>query len=289
MKKYPFLFLLIAFSYTHAFAQDLIVTNDGDSVNCRITKVEQGNIYFTFKTDDDQRNAMTPISNIKKYKYDFFKNSEVPEEKIVGDTDPDYNTFSIGLGGGFSYQIGKVSEEVPSDFEDYVEELKAGFHYGGHLVYYFLENRGIGLNAYLFKTSNSLESIYVEDSQGNKRHGRMSHDLTISFIGPKYSYRVINRDKTGAFLMETSIGYMGYSCDIVMVDDYKMTGNTVGASFKMGYDIGFSESPSLNIYVKYISGVLNEYTWDDGVSEQTKSIELGESLRRFDFSVGLNF
>jgi hypothetical protein len=288
MKKLIIIATLI-FVSNSIFSQDLIVTNDGDSINCKITKVKTDNIYFTFKHKDEIRSTLLPVSNIKTHQFDYFQTSEVPKEKVVGYEN--YQHFRIAINGGYSYQTAKVAESVPSDFKDYISELKSGYHFGGDLTYYFTEPLGFGFKYYLFKSSNSIDNIYLEDTDGNRTYGKMSDDLTISFIGPTFSTRLLSHDKKNAFLMNLSLGYMSYSNDKVIIDKYKMTGSTMGLSFDIGYDIGLSENLSLGFQISFLSGTLFEYDWNDGTKTETIKLEKGEyeSLNRIDFSVGLRF
>jgi hypothetical protein len=288
MRKLLILGILI-FVSNSIFSQDLIVTNDGDSINCKITKVKTDNIFFTFKHKDEIRSTLLPVSNIKTHQFDYFQTSEVPKDKIVGYAN--YQHFRIAINGGYSYQTAKVAESVPSDFKDYIRELKSGYHFGGDLTYYFTEPLGFGFKYYLFKSSNSLDNIYLEDADGNRTYGKMSDDLTISFIGPTFSTRLLSHDKKNAFLMNLSLGYMGYSNDKVIIDKYKMTGSTMGLSFDIGYDIGLSENLSLGFQISFLTGTLFEYEWNDGTKTETIKLEKGEyeSLNRIDFSVGLRF
>lgn len=288
MRKLLILGILI-FVSNSIFSQDLIVTNDGDSINCKITKVKTDNIFFTFKHKDEIRSTLLPVSNIKTHQFDYFQTSEVPKDKIVGYAN--YQHFRIAINGGYSYQTAKVAESVPSDFKDYIRELKSGYHFGGDLTYYFTEPLGFGFKYYLFKSSNSLDNIYLEDADGNRTYGKMSDDLTISFIGPTFSTRLLSHDKKNAFLMNLSLGYMGYSNDKVIIDKYKMTGSTMGLSFDIGYDIGLSENLSLGFQISFLTGTLFEYDWNDGTKTETIKLEKGEyeSLNRIDFSVGLRF
>jgi len=288
MRRLLILAAIIFFSNS-IFSQDLIVTNDGDSINCKITKVKTDNIYFTFKHKDEIRSTLLPVSNIKTHQFDYFQTSEVPKEKVVGYEN--YQHFKIAINGGYSYQTAKVAESVPSDFKDYINELKSGYHFGGDLTYYFTEPLGFGFKYYLFKSSNSIDNIYLEDTDGNRTYGKMSDDLTISFIGPTFSTRLLSHDKKNAFLMNLSLGYMGYSNYKVIVDKYKMTGRTMGLSFDIGYDIGLSENLSLGFQISFLSGTLFEYDWNDGSTTETIDLEEGEyeSLNRIDFSVGLRF
>jgi len=288
MRRLLILAAIIFFSNS-IFSQDLIVTNDGDSINCKITKVKTDNIYFTFKHKDEIRSTLLPVSNIKTHQFDYFQTSEVPKEKVVGYEN--YQHFKIAINGGYSYQTAKVAESVPSDFKDYINELKSGYHFGGDLTYYFTEPLGFGFKYYLFKSSNSIDNIYLEDTDGNRTYVKMSDDLTISFIGPTFSTRLLSHDKKNAFLMNLSLGYMGYSNYKVIIDKYKMTGRTMGLSFDIGYDIGLSENLSLGFQISFLSGTLFEYDWNDGSTTETIDLEEGEyeSLNRIDFSVGLRF
>jgi len=287
--KNIFIIALLIFISSSIYSQDLIVTNEGDSINCKITKVKIDIIYFTFKHKDEIRSTLLPMSGIQTHQFNYFQTSEVPKDKVVGYEN--YQHFRIAINGGFSYQTAKVAESVPSDFKNYIKELKSGYHFGGDLTYYFTEPLGFGIKYYLFKSSNSMDNIYVEDINGNRTYGKMSDDLTISFIGPTFSTRLLNHNKSNAFLMNVSLGYMGYSNDKVIIDKYKMSGSTMGLSFDIGYDIGLSENLSLGFQISFLTGTLFEYDWNDGTKTETIKLEKGEyeSLNRIDFSVGLRF
>jgi len=287
--KRIFIIALLSFMASSIYSQDLIVTNEGDSINCKITKVKTDNIYFTFKHKDEIRSTLLPMSNVKIHQFDYFQASEVPKEKVAGYEN--YQHYRISVNGGYSYQTAKVSGSVPSDFKDYIKELKSGYHLGGDLTYYFNEPLGFGIKYYLFKSSNSLDNIYLEDINGNRRYGKMSDDLTISFIGPTFSTRLLNHDKSNVLLMNMSLGYMGYSNNAVVIDKYKITGSTMGLAFDFGYDIGLSENLALGIQLSFLTGTLFEYDWNDGTKTQKIKLERGayESLNRIDLSVGLRF
>jgi hypothetical protein len=272
-----------------AYAQDLIVTHEGDSLNCKITKIKKDHIYFTFSYKNEIRSTLLPISNVRFHQYNYYQTTEVPKEKVVGYSN--YQHFRIALNGGFSYQIAKVAEDVPRDFKDYVKDLKSGYHIGGDITYYISEPLGFGIKYYLFKSSNSLDNVYAYDNYGNITYGKMSDDVTTSFIGPTFSVRLFNHKKTNAFLMNLSLGYMGYSDDKVLIDPYKITGSTLGFAFDVGYDIGLSKHLSLGFQISCITGTLFEYKLDDGVTSTTIKLEKDkyESLNRLDFSVGLRF
>jgi hypothetical protein len=288
MKKIYILLAVIALS-AHAFSQDLIVTDEGDSINCKISKVQPGNIYFTFMHQDEARSTLLPFTKVKYYEFRYYRQGEVSKDKIVGYAG--YQRLRIAINGGYSYNPAKVNKNVQPDFKDYVKELRSGYHYGGDITYFFEEQMGFGFKYYLFKSNNSLDNIYVEDMEGERRYGKMKDDIKVSFIGPSFSGRFLNRDKSNALILSAALGYMGYTDNKLIVDPYKMTGSTLGTALDIGYDIGLSKNTSIGFQLSLISGYLAEYRWDDGITKETIELEEGdyESLYRIDFSVGLRF
>ena len=288
MKKL-LLFLVGLFLTLISFSQDLIVTGSGDSINCVITKVKKDYIYFTFSHNGDIRNTLLPVSDVPSFQKGYFETPEVPPEKIKNNIN--YQRIRIALNGGFGYQTAKIGDNVPNDFRDYVKKLKSGITFGGDITYYFSETMGAGVKYSLFHSSNSLDNIYIENAEGERRYGAMSDDLNISYIGPSFSTRLLNHKKSNAMISSISLGYMAYNNDKVMVDKYKMTGSTLGLSFDLGYDIKIADKISLGIQLSYTSGTLFNYKWDDGNTIETIELEAGsyEGLNRIDLSVGLRF
>ena len=281
--------VLLIFAANSIYSQDLIVTNDGDSINCKITKVKPDNIYFTFKHKDEIRSTLLQISNVKYHQIDFYQTSEVPKEKIVNYQN--YRHYRIAISGGYSYHTARIAENIPNDLKNYAKELKSGYHFGGDISYYFTEPLSFGFKYFLFKSSNSLDNIYLEDTDGFRRYGRMSDDLTISYIGPTFSTRLLNHNKRNALLMSISLGYMRYSNDKIIIDRYKIIGNTMGFAVDVGYDIGLSDNLALGFQISLISGSLFNYDLSDGTTTKTVDLKKDEyeNLNRIDFSVGLRF
>lgn len=288
MKRY--IIVVISFVFVSClYSQDLILTSKGDSINCKITKIKSDYIYFTFKHKEEIRNTLLSVSAIKDYRVDYFTVSEVPQHKIVGYQD--YKHFRISLNAGFSYQTAKIHQSVPSEFRNYVNDLKSAYHFGFDLSYFFSEYVGFGLKYSMFQSSNSMDNIYIEDSTGFREYGKMSDDIKISFFGPMISTRLLSYNSKNALIISLALGYMNYQNDKILVNKYIMSGNTFGLSIGIGYDIGLSEDLSLGFEISAISGTLFEYKWNDGKSTEIVKLKNGEyeSLSRIDFSIGLRF
>ncbi len=280
------LFLLVLLP---SFSQDLIVTSDGDSINCKITRIKADNIYFTFSYNGEIRSTLLPKSSVNFYQADYYEISEVPADKVIGN--PEYRHLTLSLMGGYAYRTARLSDDIQPEFRDYIKNLKSGYHLNGNLTYYVSELLGIGLIYDFSNASNSMDDIYLEDEFGNRRYGMMSDDIKVTFIGPTLSSRLMNRKKTSALLINLSLGYMGYVDEIVLIDRYRKTGGTIGMGLDFGYDIILSEKISLGFQLSLLSGTLYSYYLDDGITKEKYELEPGEydGLSRMDLSVGLRF
>lgn len=270
----------LALLWSTSYSQDLLLTDTGDTLNCKITKVKPDYIYFSFKHEDDILNTLLPSNRVVLYQVDYFSEVEVPANKIVGFED--FPHFRLAVNGGYSYLISKIGDDVPSDLRDYVKKLKSGYHFGGEATYFFTPPLGVGFRYYAFKTSNSMDGIY---------YGTLSDDISVSFIGPSLSTRFIDYTNHNSIIMNIAIGYMGYVNNMELIDPMKMTGNTLGLAFDFSYDLGISESLSLGFRLSLITGNLFEYDLHHGGNTATIELEEGEyeGLSRIDFSVGLRF
>lgn len=281
--------LLSLFLLMPLFSQDLIVTADGDSINCKITKIKGDNIYFTFKYKEDIRSTLLPKSSVAHCQNNYFNVSNVPDNIVA--FKQEYQRFRIGAHGGYSYQTAKVASSIPDDFHDYFKELKSGYHIGGDFSFYFAGQLGAGIRASLFRTSNSMGDIYVEDEFGNRTYGVMSDKLSVLFIGPQLSIRTLNRTKKNAWIYNLGVGYISYHDSKMLVTPFDITGSTIGLSADFGYDIGLTKNLALGFQITALNGILTSYEISDGLT--TKEVELAEgeseSLSRLDFAIGLRW
>ena len=188
-------------------AQDLIVTSEGDSINCKITKVSKENIYFTFVHKNETRSTLISTNQIKQRQFNYFQTSDMQMGKVIGREV--YPRFRVALNGGWSYRLGKISDDIPSDFKQYTRELKSGYHYGLDLSYYFSEIFGAGLKLGNHQSKNKLSNIYLAQSAGYGNTVKISDNMTTSFIGPFFSTRFLNADKKNSLLLNLLPSYDG--------------------------------------------------------------------------------
>lgn len=271
------------------FSQDLIVTTEGDSINCQINAIKKNNFYFTFKHKAEIRETFIPTKEVVSHQKNYYSESIIPvnyKSKSV-----DYSRVRFGLDYGYSHRTAKVSPNVPRDLQAYVKDLKRGFNLGADLHYFVSEPVGIGIKYVHNQSSNSLNGIYIEDDQGNRRYGTLSDDITITFVGVSLSSRVQNANKTNAFLFGFAMGKMNFRNNFRVVESYVMTGSCFGTSLDLGYDIATSKNFAIGVKLSLIGGVLTNYVLNDGFSSTRVTLDKSEyeSLSRIDLSVGIRF
>lgn len=285
-------FLIIAVSFcclVQANSQDLIVTGKGDSLNCKITKIKSDFIHFTFKFENEIRNTLLPVEKIKYYKRDFYAEPEVPIEKVK-DVSGDYKKIKIGGYGGLSFRTAKVSENAPDDFEQYLNELKSGFHFGGDFYYFFSENIGVGFKYSMYHSTNSIDNIYIDDGNGQGRTGQLRDKITIHYFGPAVSATFGASEKALLFT-NFSMGYLSYKDKATIITDFTLSGGTLGLVFDFGVDVPVDKNLSVVFVCGFTLGTLNQFKYKDATQSMTIKLdkENYESLTRIDLSVGLRF
>jgi hypothetical protein len=282
------LLLLMASSFSLC-AQDLIVTNSGDSLNCRITKIKTDYIYFTFKHKDEIRSTLLPSDKVRYYQYDYFQEPEVPVEKVK--TKQFYPHFKAGIYGGWSYRTASLPDNISADLENYLNDLKKGYHYGLDFTFYFMETQGFGLRYSAFITVNEIANVYITQPDNTIESGKLSDDISIFFVGPFYSLRLLNNNKRNSFISTIGLGYLGYVDEAVLITEYEITGNSVGLIWDVGYEIGISNTMAIGFQFSYTLGTLTKYTKTEGTLKTTIELEDGEyeNLSRIDLSIALRF
>lgn len=288
MKKSTIFFILFCCT-VNLFAQDLIVTGEGDSLNCKITKKNSEYIYFTFKHKEEYRSTLLPLNQVKSYQEGFYQEAVIPVERVV--FSEQYNHWRIALSGGWSYQTARIDEDISSDLRDYAEKLKTGGHFNAGITYYYSEAVGFGLEYSVFKTSNMVDNVTVTYPGGETRYGTLSDNISITYVGPSYYTRLLHAQKKNALLVGISLGYMEYRNKGYVIDEYAMSGGTLGYMLDVGYDIGLSKNLALGFNLALYSGFVSSLEQTVGASTQTITLE-GENrigLGRLDLSAGLRF
>jgi hypothetical protein len=280
-----FFFLMSISSVT---AQDLIITLEGDSINCRITKIKQNHIFFTYISDSKPVNTLLSMQKISYYEPDFYEESiELADVKSYLKRP----SLIFDINGGYSYRIARIDPSVDAFTRDYFEGLKSGLFYGADLTYYFSETLGAGIKFSSSLYNNSVSNVTVTFNNGIIKYGEVSDDIMITFIGPTIITRYYPGNNDNCMTMGASFGYMTYIDDGLVVDPIRITGNTLGMGLDFGYDFSIGPSTSIGLRLSFLSGVLPEVEIEEDGETRIMRFEEGsyESLQHLDFGIVLTY
>jgi len=283
----PFLFVLaILLLGAKVQAQDLIVTNEGDSLNCKITKVKPDFIYFTFKHNDEYRNTLLATEQVNTHQFNFYQTAEVPEDKIVKYND--YPHLRIAVTGGYAYRTGKLPDGIDIATEEYLKDLKSGYHIGADVSYFFSEFMGVGMKYDVFRSKSEYSKYSSYSSYSNDD---ISDDMTINFIGPLFVGRFYDADKQNCFVMDVGMGYLGYKDKAYAGSDFTIKGSTLGLRWDFGYDITLSKNIAIGLQLSFMLGTLTQYKTNEYGYYETVELDEDsyEDLNRIDLSIGIRF
>ncbi|HBS88766.1 MAG: hypothetical protein A2W91_04170 [Bacteroidetes bacterium GWF2_38_335] len=286
-KKIIIISIILLFAQS-LFSQDLIVTNAGDSLKCKITKVTKENIYFNIWSDNQLNQSIISKQQVKNY----FLGAYSPDN-TVKKTKQDYSkqSYKFSYYNGMSRLTNKIDETMDPLQQQYEKNLQTGNHFGLEAGYFVKEGTGVGLSLCKLKTKNEMRNQLFENSDGDTVIGSISDDVTILFVGPTIFNRIYSKNRLTMYFIDLSLGYLKYSNNFKFLYSYSATGNTLGFSTSFGVNFLTGEHFALSISSKIILGTLKELTISNGSIQQTYSLDRSDqiNLARIDLSFGVNF
>lgn len=283
MKKI-FLLLCLCVSVFAAKSQDLIVTNEGDSISCKITRISDEFIHFS--VFDSNSGVLLMRSRLPRSSVSFFEQRTKEDELLVSKEDPDLSglainyeqidppSFRLAINGGFTYQFGGY-DGAPQSYKDQVQTL---WNLESELHYFPIENVGIGAKYnYIFTPAE-------EDFFTNSGILRLRDELIrFQFLAFSVSYRNLLSDEQIIYY-SFSAGRVDYRTDLTLngADVYEL-GNTLGVSFGLKYDFLLSDNVGVGVGAEVLLAKLEEIERGGG------TIPVDFDISRIDLTVGLRF
>jgi hypothetical protein len=291
MKKL-FLFAIILFSIAgNLQSQDLIVTNSGDSLNCKISKVTKDYVYFAFKHNSEIRKTLLPVDQVIAQEKDYFSVSELPENYAQKS---DFQRFRFAIDGGWQYRLAKMADGMDPEWKDHYRKMRSGFHGDLQAACFFTENSGVELmySQQLFSNSPG-EGTWLSEDGSVIASGVADEKIRFDYLGVNYIVRLFDSKKKNCFLMTVGLGYLGYSDKVFIKSEQinKITAGTLGTNIGFGYDIGISNNFSLGLKLSFTGGSFKSYrqTIRGVTTKVTMAGDTSENLSTIRLSVGLRF
>lgn len=277
MKLHSLNFILLFFLLSlskNIQPQDLIVTQKGDSLNCKIRKVKSDFLYITYRNKNQLLNTTFFRDEVKSYKKKFFSYADI--DSVKNSDEDAFPSIRTGIYGGYSYLIGEIYNKLDPYQRQIVGALKSGYHAGADIHYFELHYIGLGIN-YSFFISNYKDK-YVQSS------------IRIHYIGPSIAIKPIAFKKVCLFT-NFSLGYFFYNLKLsVLYSNTELKSGTFGINSDIAIDFSITKnlilSPGFSLKIGALS-YFDKYT--NGKRETIQLNGVRENISRMDVSLGLRW
>lgn len=260
---------------------DLIVTQKGDSLNCKIINILDNGIEYGFSVNGNYMKATLPTEEIKSYKFGYFT------KKLVPKYSKSRFSFDIGLG----YRTAPSPANIPNSYKEHLNKLRSGLSLGADFTGFLSPLFGLGVRFNYY--SSSQQSDRVSINNGTFYTGSISEKVKIMYIAPSLSFRTIDAASQSSFIFSVGAGYMSYKDEFTFSQQSLISGKTAGLNLTLGFDspIGQTKKNSLKFQLSLLSGRLNEINVESGNANQKIKLEGDdiEGLGRLDLTVGFSF
>jgi len=207
-----------------------------------------------------------------------------------------YPHLRLAINGGYAYNLGKDAPAFDTRIQTYNNRMRSYLNFGAEINYFVVNGQmGIGINYENVTSQNSLSGVTYLSAGQIFSNNTLSDNLNIQYIGPMYtaiSRQITKNGIKDALIINVGMGNLSYTdTKIVDLNNYKITGSTLGTYYSIGYDRFISKNMALGIQLSYIRGLLGNYNLFDGTS--TTHVQLDnnsyQSLSHVSLTVGLRF
>ncbi|MEO9485492.1 MAG: hypothetical protein ABJG47_18675 [Ekhidna sp.] len=235
-----FIFSILVFAFAFANAQDVIVTTEGDSIECKITQISDDFIDFSVfdKSGILLLKSSLPLSKVKYYnrietgvKDDTLRIVELKEEDRIILEDFEPASFRLTLNTGYTYQFGGY-DGLPNSYKKQMQSL---WNFGGELYYFLSENIGVGAKYNHIRTEANedfvppFNTVFGFSSLRDERIKFSYMGLAIAYRNFLYDDQVVNYFISGGIIKYRTDGFG----DGV---PFYQEGDTFGVAVGVSYD-----------------------------------------------------
>ncbi len=266
-------------------AQDLIVTSEGDSIDCKITRITDEFIHFSVidKSGVLLMRSRLPLSKVAYYEQSDTQNTSEPmdvpqrkDEELVAIEYFDPATFRLSLTSGYTYQLGGY-EGLPGSYKSQVQSL---WNFGGELNYFISETIGVGAK-YSHIRTKANEDFGPPFSTAFGFVSLRDERIRFNYIGMSLIFRNFNSDDQiiNYYLSGGIIKYRtdGFGDGVPFYQE----GDTFGFILGVSYDFVLTQSFGLGFGAELNVARMSEFD-NNGMVVLTDF-----NLTRFDFTIGI--
>ena len=231
----------------YAHSQDIIVTNQSDTIDCKITRLTDDFIHFSVydKSGVLLMRSRLPLSGISHYSKGEVEETvvEIKEEDQIVFEEFRPPSFRISLNTGYTYQFGGY-EGAPTAYADQLQSL---WFLGGDFHYFLTESFGVGVK--YNRTSTNAE--FVLDNPVTIELNNQPFTLSsIEDEKVKFNYFAVSLMYRNNFSEDQAMNYYLAAGVIRYRSDGSFNGttpffeegNTFAVSLGLSYDFRFIEN-----------------------------------------------
>ncbi len=282
--------LLIMCAYK-TYAQDLIVMNSGDSINCKIKEIGPLYISYLFNKNGAITKGNMATKNVKNYLFDALPIDSIFIKKKSSKTNAVGSGIYISASAGLGYLTAPIPDaQLPDFYKEYLDELRIGTSYHVTGAYFINQQIGVGLHYINYNTSNYIEKIIVY-TQNDTLIGPLSDNITTHFFAPTFFLKFGDTKEKWLSTIAIGIGYTNYENRASFAIPYIIKASTFGVhaygtvEYNMGYNFALMAKAGL------FSSVINQITLTNVQKNVTSTETLAEpdNISRFDLHIGFRY
>lgn len=268
-------------------SQDLIVTNNGDSMRCVITAVGPYRLAYTRTTAMGKERGKIALKDVASYKREGYFSVVVGEQ---GGKDrsasPAGNKWTFAVGGGWNYRISRLAENLTTEEKDYVNGLRQGWFADASLHMALDDHWAVGFMYDASFGSRNSRSISIRLPDSSIVSGTMADDVRIRWVGVNVWHR---SEWFGRYRLNSSIGFgpVFYRNYAKLIDEYEINGIDLATRFGLGVDYRLSDAFSIGVELGFLSGSVTDFTMEKGSSTYVFGFRetSGEGVHRLDAGI----
>lgn len=271
------LILLLLITSNCISAQDTIFTKTGDTLLCKIEKIEKSSIFYTQINGNETKSMFLTINNILRYHSTGA--IEYNTKKY------DYPKFRLAFDGGYSRRTKKNDPDTPEELVNYCKELMNGVNLGCKLTCFGSRQFGFGVKYSHFRSQNAMV-YYTTSNYGNIYENLINEDINIDFLGGTIDFRTLHNKNRNSFTTYMGAGYLLF-LDRVLSVGVNAKSKTIGLTIGVNYDVKIFENIAVGVDFSYIMGSISKWEISDGVKSEKYDLTKKNNLNHLNLTVGL--
>ncbi len=273
MKFRLILFLFFIVVSNTLFAQDIIIKQAGDSIQCYITKVKRDSIYYKYWNLEKIEDEVLALNQVKRFEYYFYEHYKtIVEEK----TDSSKVKVDISFGVGLSFRLGKMDPSISKENE---ADYRNGFNFTGRAGIIISDVFGFG----------------IKYNQHGTKAGVVGFQsiVKIKYFGPYLLLQTKPINNIMVFSGLFGVGKLSYNEKLVeslsfLSNTYEYNGSTTGINIGGSYNLILSQHLNFSLDVNIITGKIDDGELVDKNGNITTNLpEESASTFNFGFSFHL--